>query len=105
MDDDESDFTHDCTKKVVMMRVMSDPMNFRAFPILVRLSFMIYFLRSCFGEFSAEQSDQRSSEGVKELKDNSLAADICGRSIVFNSFNSPNKRNLVLPLNRGKGYG
>ena len=35
VDDDEIYLTHDCTKNVVMTRVMSDPTNFRIFPILV----------------------------------------------------------------------
>ena len=37
VDDDEIDFTHDCTKNVVMINVMSDTMNFRIFPIVCRL--------------------------------------------------------------------
>ena len=40
VDDDEIDFTHDCTKNVVMINVMSDTMNFRIFPICARLSFI-----------------------------------------------------------------
>ena len=40
VDDDEIDFTHDCTKNVVMINVMSDPMNFRIFPICSRLFLM-----------------------------------------------------------------
>ena len=38
VDDDEIDFTHDCTKKVVMTNVMSDTTNFRIFPICCRFS-------------------------------------------------------------------
>ena len=33
-----------CTKKVVMTRVMSDPMNFRAFPIFVLFNFICFSL-------------------------------------------------------------
>ena len=52
MNNNQSDLTHDCTKKVVMMRVMSDPTNFRILPMTARFSlnfFSIIFLCFCFG--------------------------------------------------------
>ena len=33
-------YRQDCTKNVVMTRVMSDPVNFRIFPIVCRLLLM-----------------------------------------------------------------
>ena len=55
------------TKKVVMTRVINDPMNFRTFPIVVRLIFIVLRIKLYSTDFVFSSKEYRRKGKTPKL--------------------------------------